>query len=233
MYGPRRVLSLALTALAGLFLGCAIYVDPGGEGSCDDICGEHASCKQGVCVCDPGYDGYPEMMRGCMPTQPPPDTTACELGCGANAYCSDDLCYCQAGSVSVCGNGGCLPLDQVCDGEINCQDGVDEAVEICNPTVEMNWSVIDSCPDGLDSEWRLFSDDRDWNWPAGEDVFWTDGLDVEVIATIECSLGESICFGAGAGEQTWGIGLDGLGDCEDCCWQCDSITALVPYLICS
>ena len=73
MHGSRKLLSSAFAALAGLILGCAVYVDPGGEGSCsDDICGENASCKGTVCVCDPGYDGFPEMEQGCMPTQPPP-----------------------------------------------------------------------------------------------------------------------------------------------------------------
>ena len=235
MHGSRKLLSSAFAALAGLILGCAVYVDPGGEGSCsDDICGENASCKGTVCVCDPGYDGFPEMEQGCMPTQPPPSTSACDLGCGANAYCSEDLCYCQPGAVSVCENGGCLPLDQVCDGTVNCAEGNDEAVEICYPTVVMPWSVMDSCPDGLDIEWKLFSDDRDWAWPSGDDVFWTGGLDVEVFEYIECGEGELICIGAGAGDQSWGVGLDGLGGCEDCCWECTKgDTAIVPEWICS
>ncbi|MEZ4382064.1 MAG: low-density lipoprotein receptor class A repeat-containing protein [Nannocystaceae bacterium] len=234
MVTPTKLWSSAFAALTGLLLGCAVYIDPGEEGSCEDICGDNASCKKGVCICDPGYDGFPEMEKGCMPTQPPPGMNACELGCGPNAYCQDDLCYCQAGAVSVCGNGGCTPLDAVCDGTLDCFDGNDEAVEICNPTVIMNWSVIDSCADGIDIEWRLFSDDRDWVWPGGDGVFWTGGLDIEIIESIECATGETICFGGAAGEQSWGVGIEGLDYCDDCCWQCEEYaTALVPYLVCS
>ncbi|MCB9701428.1 MAG: hypothetical protein H6711_06025 [Myxococcales bacterium] len=225
--------SLAFAAFTGLALGCAVYVDPGESGSCEDICGQHASCKKGVCVCDSGYDGNPEADQGCQPTSPPPEAGACERGCGVNAYCSDGLCYCDVGSIAVCGTGDCLPLSQLCDDNVDCFNGADEAVEICSPTVVMDWSVIDSCADGYDIEWRLYAQDRDWVWPSAETVFYTGGLDVEVIEAIECSEGELICFGGDAGDRTWGVGIDGLDDCDDCCWECGTYVAEVPYLICN
>ena len=235
MRAPRlsALVSLAATGLFGVALGCAVYVDPGEEGaSCEDICGEHASCKKGVCVCDDGYDGFPENAAGCKPSEPPPVEGACERGCGLNAYCADDLCHCDVGAVSVCGVGGCLPIDALCDGDNDCPDGEDETLDVCNPMVLMDWSIIDSCADGFNIDWRLFSQDRDWVWPNADEVFQTPGLSIEQIEVIECAFGELICFGGAAGELSWGVGIDGADDCNDCCWQCDEILVEFPYLTC-
>ena len=231
MSATKHLQRLAPAALLGLALGCAVYVDPGEEGSCEDICGDHASCKKSVCVCDEGYDGMPEAEKGCQPTTAEGECAA--DGCGLNAYCSDNLCYCNAGSVAVCGTGDCLPMAKLCDGAPDCPNSADEAMELCHPTVVQDWSVIDSCSDNFDVEWRLFSQDRDWIWPNADDVFYTGGLDVEVIESIECSKGELICFGGSADGRNWGIGVNGDLECEDCCWECDAYLVEVPYLICN
>ena len=227
-----KLLCHAPALLAGLLIGCAVYVEPDGDSACDDICGANASCKKGVCVCDPGYAGVPEAEQGCQPTTVEGSCGA--DGCGLNAYCGEDnLCYCNAGSVAVCGTGDCLPLDNLCDGEAHCPNQADEAMDLCYPIVVMEWSVIDSCADGYDIEWRLFSEDRGWIWPSADTVFVSAGLDVEVIEAIECTLGEWICFGGAAGSRTWGVGLAGDLGCEDCCWECGNYRAEVPYLICN
>ncbi|MBK8264563.1 MAG: hypothetical protein IPK80_24870 [Nannocystis sp.] len=228
---PMMLLRAAPAALLGLLIGCAVYVEPTEPGACPEICGANASCYKGVCVCDDGYAGNAEAAQGCQPTTAE-GTCEADEACGLNAYCSEGLCYCNAGAVAVCGSGDCLAVDSLCDGAQSCANGADEAPELCNPTVAMDWSVVDRCDDGIDAEWRLFAADRDWIWPNADSVFVTPGFDVDVPESIECGEGEWICFGATANDRNWGIGADGSLDCDDCCWECGDYRVDVPYLIC-
>jgi hypothetical protein len=128
--------------------------------------------------------------------------------CGVNAYDYGGTCACVAGY----------------DG-----DPYDE----CEPLMDL--LVTDLCDDGLDVEWKVFSEDRDWVWPTGSQVFVTAGYDFDNYETIQCSEGESLCFGALAGEQTWGLGLEGPAgglNCEDCCFDCGPYTFDLGYLTC-
>ena len=40
----------------------------------------------------------------------------------------------------------------------------------------MTFRVTDDCDDGQDVSWKLFSDTRDWTWPAGDSEYRTPGL---------------------------------------------------------
>jgi len=232
----RTLLSLlALTGLSAAFsAGCVLYGGEDGERSCADVvCGNHATCGANAeCYCDAGYGGNP--YDGCKSVQPPVDPD-CKLECGQNAYCSEGACYCELDHVAVCGtNAGCLPEARLCDERADCPDSADENVAVCQPPVFQDWIITDACDDGLDIEWRLFALDRDWAWPGIDTVWTTRGLLVDSYATIQCFAGETICTAQAAGSRTWGLALDGSGDCDSCCFTCGAEPLFdAGYLECS
>lgn len=210
--------------LAGLFAlglagGCVLYGEPDDYKTCNDVaCGAHASCGDGQCFCDPGYEGNP--YTGCHAVKPEVDPD-CDKECGANAYCSEGECYCEVDHVYVCGvNAGCLPVDRLCDGTADCPNSADEAVAVCSRPVFQEWLLTDDCDDGLDIQWRLFAMDRDWAWPDASATFRTGGYRVDTYQVIQCFENEWICFAGQAGDVTWGLNLDGTGQCDQCCAQC-------------
>ncbi|MEE9381878.1 MAG: hypothetical protein V3V08_00490 [Nannocystaceae bacterium] len=122
------------------------------------------------------------------------DQTCNEVQCGENAYCSEGVCTCVG--------------------------GYDGAAELgCDPIQQ--WSLVDACDDGLDVQWRLFAQARDWAWPGDGTVFETVGLNQNMYEEIVCLEGEIVCLGAAVGGSVWGKGLDGSLDCHDCCYPCD------------
>ncbi len=127
------------------------------------------------------------------------------VSCGANAFCDLGTCRCFSGY----------------EGDPD---------EVCDPV--MSWLLTDSCDDGEEIEFRLFALERDWVWPDGGDVYFTQGLDVDSQADIVCYEGETICFGAETSGYVWGVGLDGSEDCEACCFECGSVYADMGYLTC-
>ncbi len=206
-------------AVIGGVLGCALYVE---DDPCRSVtCSDNASCSGGTCFCDNGFSGNPYNDQGCLPTWPDSDGSTCDPGCGAGAHCADNACVCNVGHVSVCGDGTCTDEALVCDGEYDCPNGADEDMSVCNPPVEVELLITDECDDGLDIDYRLFSEDRDWVWPASG-VFTTGGLFTDTYEEITCLQGEAICFGGAAGEFIWGVGLEGTDSCPDCCWICDA-----------
>lgn len=69
---------------------------------------------------------------------------------------------------------------------------------------------------------EFFSNDRDWQWPGGDEVYVLDDYDVHDFS-LECRSGEKICYGAwpkGSRKKYWGAGLDGRESCENCCISC-------------
>lgn len=228
-----RTLPLSLTLFAAAAAGgCVLYGEPDDYRTCADVaCGNNASCGEGKCFCDPGYEGNP--YDGCLATQPKPDES-CEADCGQNAYCSEGECYCELDHVAVCGPGaGCVPESILCDGAVDCANGGDEEVAVCSKSTFQEWLLTDSCDDQLDIEWRLFSQDRDWSWPGGDSVFRSPGHLVDAYQTIQCFEGEMICFAGKSGETTWGFNLDGSGMCDACCAACGSQELLdLGYLTC-
>lgn len=212
--------------------GCVLYGGADDYKTCDEVaCGNHASCGDGECFCDPGYGGNPYV--GCESSQPAVDP-ACTKDCGQNAYCSEGACFCELDHVYVCGpNAGCLPNDRLCDASPDCPNSADEQPAVCSAPVFQEWLLTDSCDDSLDIQWRLFSQDRDWTWPSKDEVFRSAGYSVDVYQLIECFEGETICFAGESGDVKWGFNLDGTGTCEACCAMCGSQQTLdLGYLTC-
>jgi hypothetical protein len=141
-------------------------------------------------------------------------TTGCIIAqvpgvdCGVNAYDYGGACACIAN-----------------------YDG--DPYEACEPLLDV--VLTDLCDDGLDIEWRVFAEGREWVWPDSGHVFVTSGFDVDVVQSLQCQEGESLCFGAAAGDQSWGLGLDGFdggGSCSDCCFDCGAYQFDLGYLTC-
>ncbi|NVB42551.1 hypothetical protein G6O69_32305 [Pseudenhygromyxa sp. WMMC2535] len=129
--------------------------------------------------------------------------------CGEFAYAYQGDCYCEDG-----------------------YQGDDPRGVGCDPV--MSFLITDACDDGADIEWKLFSDDRDWTWPTGDDVYRTSGFDVDNREYIVCEQGEIICFGAqGAEGLTWGVGVDYSESCDDCCFSCGSYEQDLGFLTCN
>ena len=210
--------------LAGFVVGalgggaCVIDVPQDPEHPCDGVrCSLNGSCRDGACYCDSGYLGNPYALHGCQSSRP---GVGCTTTCGLNAYCEDGACVCEQGFLAVCGTGDCLALRQLCDGVPDCANQADEADETCAQQAVQQWTLVDDCDDGRDIEWRLWSRDRDWAWPGPDEAFVTDDEGVPSHEEVECLFGEQICLGAVAGARTWGVGVDGTGHCEGCCFIC-------------
>lgn len=128
--------------------------------------------------------------------------------CGPFAYDYRGACYCEDG-----------------------YEGDDPRGEGCYPV--MSWLITDDCNDGENIYWKLYSDDRDWTWPSGEDVYVTRGYQWDSVETIVCDDGELICYGAETDSGlTWGVGLDFTATCDDCCFVCGSYQADIGFLTC-
>lgn len=235
-----RTLKSLHAAAVGLFTlsaaaGCVLYGSPDEYKTCAEVaCGLNASCGDGQCFCDAGYDGNP--YTGCDAVKPVVDES-CTKECGQNAYCSEGECYCELDHVYVCGpNAGCLPKERLCDGTPDCMDGQADEVEfLCEKPTPLfqEWLLTDACDDSTEIDWRLFSLDRDWAWPSIDTTFRTAGYGIDVYQVVQCFDGEVICFAGKSGETVWGFNLDGTGECEACCFECGSYPTLdVGLLTC-
>ena len=206
----------------GMWLGgCVLEVPDEPEGpdpSCNGMqCSSNGYCREGACFCDSGFLGNAYAQHGCQSTRP---AGSCSTTCGLNSYCETGACVCDDGFIAVCGTGDCLALRQLCDGIPDCPNSADEAPQTCAQGSIQQWTLDDACDDGLDVSWRLWSRDRDWAWPGPDATFVTDGFGRSSHEEVDCLKGESVCFGAEAGERSWGVGIDGEASCEDCCFLC-------------
>lgn len=132
-----------------------------------------------------------------------------ETECGPFAYDYRGACFCEDG-----------------------YEGDDPQGEGCSP--RMSFRLTDDCDDGDDVYWKLFSDDRDWTWPAGDSTYLTPGYAYDDLQTITCQADEWICFGAETyGGLVYGVGLDFTADCSDCCFRCESRELDLGYLTCN
>lgn len=228
-----RPLHLALGLFtASVGVGCTLYGDPDDYRTCAEVaCGNHASCGDGQCFCDAGYEGNP--YTGCQSSQPIVDDS-CTRDCGQNAYCSEGACYCELDHVAVCGaNAGCLPTSRLCDDTPDCPNAADEAIVACKAPLFQEFLLTDGCADGQDIQWRLYALDRDWVWPDATSTFASAGYNVDVYQIVECFTGETICFAGESGTTKWGFNLDGTGSCDTCCYRCgDDQTLDLGYLTC-
>lgn len=89
------------------------------------------------------------------------------------------------------------------------------------PTID--WTVVDNCNDGRQMQFRLFEYrggqivDR---WPSDRSrSYVANELGTEYFVRTRSALdGEQVCFGGNAGNQYWGVGIDGDRGCETCCY---------------
>ncbi|WP_372887148.1 hypothetical protein [Shimia sp.] len=68
----------------------------------------------------------------------------------------------------------------------------------------------------------FYSDDRNWVWPNGDEVYVLDDSRVHDFS-LTCQYGEKICYGAwpkGSHKTYWGVGPDRSQRCSDCCYYC-------------
>lgn len=128
----------------------------------------------------------------------------------------------------------CGPFAYDYRGECYCEDGYqgdDPRGEGCDPV--MTFRVTDGCDDDADVMWKLYSDDRDWTWPSGTSVYWTDGLDWDSLESIVCRDGEWVCYGAESESGlSYGVGLDNDMNCDNCCFACVSGEVDLGFLTC-
>ncbi len=69
----------------------------------------------------------------------------------------------------------------------------------------------------------FYSDDRNWIWPNGDEVYILDDSQVHDYP-LTCQYGEKICYGAwpkGSRKTYWGVGPEGGRSCNDCCYYCE------------
>lgn len=155
------------------------------------------------------------------------------LGCVLHEHSHDEVDPCDEVTCSTnaaCGGGQCF-CDQGYEGDPYAPDGC-QPYEPADGAVIQEWLVTDDCADGLDVEYRLWAWERDWVWPGPDEAFVTGGFGVDTYQTIECTFDELVCFGATAGDRSWGVGLDGLDECEDCCATCAADLVDVGFLGC-
>lgn len=130
------------------------------------------------------------------------------LDCGPYAYAYRGSCYCDDGF-----------------------QGDDPTGVGCSPV--MSWRVTDACDDQGDIAWKLFSQDRDWTWPNGTDVYLTTGFNYDSLEAIVCERGELVCFGGMSDSGLeYGVGLEGAAGCDDCCFECDAYELDFGLLTC-
>lgn len=192
-------------------------------------CSSNGHCNDGACRCDPNHVGNPNALHGCQPVGV---LSPCQTTCGLNAFCDAGACRCADGFVAVCGTGDCVASRALCDGAADCANAADEDPLVCFDGAVQPWTVVDRCDDGAPVRWRVWAQDRDWVWPNPDETFVSDGYDRETEQSIECLVGELLCFGAESAGSVWGVGLDGRGQCDDCCEPCGIEAVDVGELTC-
>jgi len=85
----------------------------------------------------------------------------------------------------------------------------------------MGWYVTDYCDDQQDITYSFFDDGDPQNtWGP----YTTKGLNEYSTGTLKCQRDQRICIGAQAGENVWGVGMEGNRDCERCCGKCNGMS---------
>lgn len=84
----------------------------------------------------------------------------------------------------------------------------------------LKWTIRSDYPHIVSLE--FYSQDYNRAWPGDGEVYILDDYNQKVY-NLNCSTGESICFGAwvrGNSEKYWGVGLNNSQRCSDCCYTC-------------
>ena len=218
-----------LTCSAGRCVAtCGDGVCSTGETSascCQDCgCAAGQSCQAGSCkstcgngTCDSGEDA---------------SNCCTDCGCGAAEACQSNRC------VSTCGNGTCDANEDAdsCCTDCGCANGSTCRANSCVYVgfSSMTWSFTDSCYDGDSVRLRLYDED-DWLvWPAPVGNYYTLAAGASGNATISCTTGNLVCYGADQPAHSiyWGVALDDSETCTDCCFTCAAGT-VTRTLVCN
>jgi len=85
---------------------------------------------------------------------------------------------------------------------------------------EVTFSVACDYPQKIQIE--FYSQDRNSAWPGNNMAYVINDYKTHVY-TLKCRSGEKICYGAWPNQSSthWGIGLNGVYHCQNCCAVCD------------
>mgnify|MGYP000216618124 CR=1 FL=1 len=93
---------------------------------------------------------------------------------------------------------------------------------MCGPVFadSLKWTVRSEHPNIVSLE--FYSQDYNRAWPGDGEVYLLKDYDSHSY-NLECSSGEQICYGAwvrGESESYWGVGMNDVSGCTDCCYTC-------------
>lgn len=254
---------LALTALAGVGMGCAAGRGPGEACATENDCRADLTCAEGECTL-PGSCPKKTPINcgdGCCPST---HLACCDDGncyataaqcreatcgstgksCRLSTDCCDGL-ICQQATKKcanpvvrpVCGNGRCETGETQtnCCADCGCPAGSTCRAGTCGSTsTVLTWVTSNGCVSGGDIQFRLFSHTRNVSWPGGNLVYVVK-QGQSVSQPIACNAGEKICFGADQPITglSWGVGIDNTDGCTDCCAACANATVSYGPLVCN
>lgn len=92
----------------------------------------------------------------------------------------------------------------------------------------LSFTLVDECPDTLGIQARFFDDATHTVWPPDPELYVAPAGGI-IQATIACQSGSRICYGAGtdpATDVSWGVGIQNAQTCQDCCYYCQTVSAL-------
>lgn len=101
------------------------------------------------------------------------------------------------------------------------------------------FTVIDSCDDGYDIQYKFLDLINNMYWPSKDQVYITRGLNVPELINLKCDPNAIICFGARSiGAQfSWGLGLDFIStdnnEVDASCFPCNNVHESTQRMICN
>jgi hypothetical protein len=188
-------------------------------------CSSHGTCTSGVCHCTTGYTG----------------TTCNQCASGYSGYplCQPtSTCNCTTGqyqcvdnnTLNIC-NDGChftaTPCTSACVQEgfvaksTGCSYDPSSVHDVCwCPTDTSNdillWSFVDVCNDSVAPSLGFYDTTLGLSFPTS----FLQTYNQTYQTALDCTTGDTICFGAWTGSTYWGCGQSCAQTCTSCCATC-------------
>lgn len=127
-------------------------------------------------------------------------------------------------ALSGCGGGG-GGAKPTCE-TLGCPDGFEcsAAAEKCEQASGvMNWTLTDSCMDGVDVHVVYFDITNGLRWPGDATLDYVVHDGTTMTAALACLPGATVCYGAEPNPpdgKYWGRSLSGGQACPACCSAC-------------